>query len=190
MVDTQPFLPSSSENIILPVSYSPLHDGTQPDRRRRPTKGLVAVVCGLCMVALMAAIIGSKIDRQQVLRHHHHDRDITNGTLSSSSSSTKTTLRETPATTTEKPLSRGVSAGVSEKTNRLVGAAGGNSPAFPWNNSMLSWQRTAFHFQPEKNWMNGTFSFFLLLLLFFPAPAPPFSPFLSKYSPFLFIHVL
>lgn len=25
---------------------------------------------------------------------------------------------------------------------------------YPWTNNMLSWQRTGFHFQPEKNWMN------------------------------------
>ncbi|CAN1748073.1 Acid beta-fructofuranosidase [Linum perenne] len=47
-------------------------------------------------------------------------------------------------------VSRGKSEGVSEKANipehQLLD--------FPWNNSMLSWQRTAFHFQPEKNWIN------------------------------------
>jgi beta-fructofuranosidase len=57
--------------------------------------------------------------------------------------------------------SRGPEAGVSEKTSGgggggvLLGgggAEGGN--AFPWSNAMLQWQRTGFHFQPEKNWMN------------------------------------
>lgn len=50
------------------------------------------------------------------------------------------------------PPSRGVSQGVSEKVFRRVGGGG---LGFSWNNVMLSWQRTAFHFQPEKNWMNG-----------------------------------
>lgn len=27
--------------------------------------------------------------------------------------------------------------------------------AYPWTNDMLSWQRTSYHFQPQKNWMNG-----------------------------------
>lgn len=27
--------------------------------------------------------------------------------------------------------------------------------AYPWSNEMLSWQRTCYHFQPQKNWMNG-----------------------------------
>lgn len=140
MVDSQPFL-SPSPDVLIPTSYGSLHDGAdQPDRRRRrPIKGLVAVACGLLMVALMAAIFGTKIEHE----------DPTNGNVSTLSSST---LREQPAAVTVKPLSRGVSAGVSEKTNRLVGRE--NSAAFPWNNSMLSWQRTAFHFQPEKNWMN------------------------------------
>ncbi|CAN6855941.1 hypothetical protein HID58_085418 [Brassica napus] len=40
-------------------------------------------------------------------------------------------------------------AGVSEKRNFR------KTEPFAWNNTMLSWQRTAFHFQPEKNWMNG-----------------------------------
>nr|BAJ93214.1 predicted protein [Hordeum vulgare subsp. vulgare] len=56
--------------------------------------------------------------------------------------------------------SRGRDAGVSEKTSgaayEMVGllAAGGDADGFPWSNAMLQWQRTGFHFQPEKNWMN------------------------------------
>lgn len=50
-------------------------------------------------------------------------------------------------------------AGVSEKRNFR------KTEPFAWNNTMLSWQRTAFHFQPEKNWMNGTnISDFLIIL--------------------------
>ncbi|XP_008680035.1 beta-fructofuranosidase 1 [Zea mays] len=57
--------------------------------------------------------------------------------------------------------SRGPEAGVSEKTSgawdgriRGAAAAGGGGNAFPWSNAMLQWQRTGFHFQPQKNWMN------------------------------------
>lgn len=47
--------------------------------------------------------------------------------------------------------SRGAAAGVSEKsTSGILGSAA----AYPWTNNMLAFQRTAFHFQPEKNWMN------------------------------------
>jgi len=49
-------------------------------------------------------------------------------------------------------------AGVSEKSNDgvWISSDDGKVESFPWNNTILSWQRTAFHFQPEKNWMNGT----------------------------------
>ncbi|XP_056694188.1 beta-fructofuranosidase, soluble isoenzyme I isoform X2 [Spinacia oleracea] len=46
-------------------------------------------------------------------------------------------------------VSRGIKEGVSEKVFRLEGVS------FPWTNEMLRWQRSGFHFQPEKNWMNG-----------------------------------
>ncbi|XP_041995547.1 beta-fructofuranosidase, soluble isoenzyme I-like [Salvia splendens] len=49
------------------------------------------------------------------------------------------------------PPSRGVAQGVSEKVFR--GVSGGNL-SFAWSNAMLSWQRTAYHFQPQKNWIN------------------------------------
>lgn len=51
---------------------------------------------------------------------------------------------------------RGVSEGVSMKSFRRP-SLGEEPPAnFPWNSNVLSWQRTSFHFQPTKNWMNGT----------------------------------
>lgn len=48
--------------------------------------------------------------------------------------------------------SHGPSQGVSEKSinQELI-----SSTPFPWTDSMLQWQRTSFHFQPQKNWMNG-----------------------------------
>ncbi|PKI37575.1 hypothetical protein CRG98_042046, partial [Punica granatum] len=50
-------------------------------------------------------------------------------------------------------ISRGKTEGVSEKSNgAFLGTNYG--PPYPWTNNMLSWQRTGFHFQPEKNWMN------------------------------------
>ncbi|KAH7653247.1 Beta-fructofuranosidase protein [Dioscorea alata] len=47
--------------------------------------------------------------------------------------------------------SHGPSKGVSEKSTsqELI-----SSTPFPWTDSMLKWQRTSFHFQPQKNWMN------------------------------------
>lgn len=50
-------------------------------------------------------------------------------------------------------LAREVAQGVSPKSN-----------SYDWTDAMFSWQRTAFHFQPQKNWMNGkcTLPFFFL----------------------------
>lgn len=44
---------------------------------------------------------------------------------------------------------RGVPEGVSPKSGPIYG------PAYPWTAKLLAWQRTAYHFQPKKNWMNG-----------------------------------
>ncbi|PIA50133.1 hypothetical protein AQUCO_01300697v1 [Aquilegia coerulea] len=49
-------------------------------------------------------------------------------------------------------IPRGVSEGVSEKSFHPV--SGDGILLFPWSTNMLSWQRTAYHFQPQKNWMN------------------------------------
>ncbi|XP_057528188.1 beta-fructofuranosidase, soluble isoenzyme I-like isoform X2 [Amaranthus tricolor] len=48
-------------------------------------------------------------------------------------------------------ISRGKREGVSEKVYR--GERDGLS--YEWTNDMLLWQRSGYHFQPQKNWMNG-----------------------------------
>ncbi|KAM3263611.1 acid beta-fructofuranosidase 2, vacuolar [Capsicum annuum] len=53
--------------------------------------------------------------------------------------------------TTMRMVERGVAEGVSAKSHgHFLGAR-----PFPWTKNMLIWQRTSFHFQPKKNWMNG-----------------------------------
>lgn len=47
---------------------------------------------------------------------------------------------------------RGVAEGVSSKSFRPLGGA---QQEFSWNREVLAWQRSAFHFQPKLNWMNG-----------------------------------
>ncbi|XP_015896625.3 acid beta-fructofuranosidase [Ziziphus jujuba] len=139
MVDYQPFLsvhvPDDSVEVVQNSYSSPIDGDRSPVIRRRSVKEILIVFSGLLMVALLVAIIGGKEP------NFHAD---TNGSLASSRPRPEI-LR--PA------VSRGVSEGVSEKTNRL-NSAGDNVQEFPWNNSMLSWQRTAYHFQPENNWMN------------------------------------
>ncbi|XVE65030.1 hypothetical protein DITRI_Ditri07aG0149200 [Diplodiscus trichospermus] len=134
MVDADPFLPvSSTDGSIL---TGPLVT------RRKPIKEQLSIFFGLLAVGLLAALlIGNNVSDDD----NAHENKCSS--LSSLSSNNLEPLR--PA------VSRGPAAGVSEKSNRLFADVKGKYLAFPWNNSMLSWQRTAFHFQPEKNWMNG-----------------------------------
>ncbi|MBA0773363.1 hypothetical protein Gotri_008642 [Gossypium trilobum] len=131
MVDTRPFLPVSS------------HAGSDPtgpsENRRKPMKLQLSTFFVLLTVGFFAALLTSNngSDTGFVKENEH-------GSLASPSSEKQ--LR---------PVSRGPAVGVSEKSNRLFAKDNENQLAYPWNNSMLSWQRTAFHFQPEKNWMNG-----------------------------------
>ncbi|CAM0153127.1 unnamed protein product [Urochloa decumbens] len=113
----------------LPYSYSPLPAADAASGRRRP-------LCAAALVLLaVAALAGVRIAPPRPSMAPAEERTMVR--------------------------SRGKEAGVSEKTSgawsessgMLLGAdEGGN--AFPWSNAMLQWQRTGFHFQPQKNWMN------------------------------------
>ncbi|XP_028762726.1 acid beta-fructofuranosidase [Neltuma alba] len=129
----------------LPYSYAALPDGPgfrETPSRRPWKKQILGVFCGFLAVAFVVAF-----QCYEASSRNAHSPD---STLPKSEPLTSTGA---VPSTEWKPVSRGVSAGVSEKSNnRLFGSSIRES--FPWNNSMLSWQRTAFHFQPEKNWMN------------------------------------
>ncbi|XP_022772704.1 acid beta-fructofuranosidase-like [Durio zibethinus] len=132
MVDTNPFLQASVSDGSDPI-------GPQVTRRK-PIKEQLSIFFGLLAVGLCVAfLIGNNISDNA----HEHENEC--GSLASLNSMKPELLR---------PVSRGPAAGVSEKSNRFFAKVDGTFPAYPWNNSMLSWQRTAFHFQPEKNWMN------------------------------------
>ncbi|KAL3498677.1 hypothetical protein ACH5RR_041409 [Cinchona calisaya] len=62
---------------------------------------------------------------------------------------------------------RGVAEGVSAKSNDPLLLGEGENP-FSWTNKMLAWQRSAFHFQPRKNWRNGPLFYKGLYHLFYP----------------------
>ncbi|KAL8200840.1 hypothetical protein R6Q57_012179 [Mikania cordata] len=119
----------------LPYSYAPLSDGEQTvaDDHLRPKKAAIFVVCALLSVAFLVALIagnGPAIPK-----------NLTTNAVTSPAA--------TPAKT--HPLSRGVDQGVSEKSFRPVLGADNSDP---WSSNMLDWQRPAFHFRPEMNWMN------------------------------------
>lgn len=136
-------------SLILPVSgpaelaYVELPDGSRSGQNQN--KMTLILVSGLfIMVSLVGALVLIGNDM--------------NGHMSLSDTSRETVR---PA----KVVTRGPEAGVSEKSNvKLLSV--GEGTGYPWNNSMLSWQHSAFHFQPEKNWMNGTLLFVIDLFLF------------------------
>ncbi|KAF7090155.1 hypothetical protein CFC21_092959 [Triticum aestivum] len=132
----------------VPCSYAQLPDDAEAGRTRPGRTGPLCAAILLTSAALLlvvAALAGVRLVGQLpaagvVVSGHPSTVDVA------------------PRSTS----SRGPESGVSEKTSGaatvdihggMLGAdAGGN--AFPWSNAMLQWQRTGFHFQPEKNWMN------------------------------------
>ncbi|KAG5153929.1 hypothetical protein AAZX31_05G054400 [Glycine max] len=106
-------------------------------------KDLLLVICGLLLLSSLVAFGGYR---------------ASNAPHADVASATSNDEQRSPTSVPSPkwyPVSRGVSSGVSEKSSSMLFAVkDGASKAFPWDNSMLSWQRTAFHFQPEKNWMN------------------------------------
>ncbi|OVA18867.1 Glycoside hydrolase [Macleaya cordata] len=123
-----------------PSSYTPLPpDQTEQDDKipancRRPMKSLLFIFSTILFIALLMVLTKDQSLENPV--RIEADRS------SASSENLKPAVIE----------SRGVSEGVSEKSFRQFS---GNEVSYPWTNVMLSWQRTAYHFQPEKNWMNG-----------------------------------
>ncbi|KAF7092564.1 hypothetical protein CFC21_095036 [Triticum aestivum] len=129
----------------LPYAYAPLAPSDVAEERRGGGGGVrwracVAVLAASAVVVLVvaSALAGSgRVDR------------VVGGDVVADMPPLAETAR-----------SRGRDAGVSEKTSgaadEMVGllGAGGDADGFPWSNAMLQWQRTGFHFQPEKNWMN------------------------------------
>lgn len=168
------------------VSYNPLPDGERPRPTRR--RSIVLVLSGLLVVGFLVALLSDNgsIAPANVIDNDNNNNNVNdnakNGLNDVSSSSSKEPERLRPFTSAS-------SAGVSEKSNRRFGA---RTASYPWTNNMLSWQRTAFHFQPQKNWMNGnyrphshllflTYSFLICFSSFFL-----FHLFLNKKFFFLF----
>ncbi|KAF9668226.1 hypothetical protein SADUNF_Sadunf15G0107100 [Salix dunnii] len=115
--------------------YTPLPDKPFPARIRWPFKGFAAILASLIfLLSLVALIINQS---QESLPKLDQNRS-------------PSTSR--PAESFSKPEPRGVAQGVSPKSNPSFFS---DKVSYNWTNAMFSWQRTAYHFQPEKNWMNG-----------------------------------
>ncbi|KAJ8767611.1 hypothetical protein K2173_018169 [Erythroxylum novogranatense] len=135
MAESYPFLPVSNHS-----NYTPLPDerqsGESPARDGRGSKKVFLMIfSGLFLIALLAALTDTNKVSTELPKQTSGNENVTSVTSTRPESL--------------QPASRSKAAGVSEKANLAVGLKD-----FGWNNSMLSWQRTAFHFQPEKNWMN------------------------------------
>ncbi|GLT47196.1 hypothetical protein SLA2020_209080 [Shorea laevis] len=157
MADTNAFLPVTS------LGYTHLPDESHQTavpaiRRRRPFKEHLMVVIGLLALGLSVAFLGYKASSNG---HMHDSENGSSQALSRERQTNPFVSRGPAAGVSEKAnrvsgpkssqhASRGPAAGVSEKSNRV----GNNLRSYPWDINMLSWQRTSFHFQPEKNWMN------------------------------------
>lgn len=76
-------------------------------------------------------------------------------------------LRSLPDSSSLPSQPRGIAEGVSAKSNPYLWQIG----SYNWTNAMLSWQRTAFHFQPQKNWMNGNSTPKLYLFALITSPS-------------------
>ncbi|XP_076894112.1 beta-fructofuranosidase, soluble isoenzyme I-like [Bidens hawaiensis] len=116
--------------------YSPLPDAEnrhhQPlSHRLRPLTILSAIFLSMLLFSSLIAIIFNNHNQPDNI-NIDNDLDRLNSTRAM-------------------PISRGVLQGVSEKSNLLSSDV---EEVYPWTNAMLSWQRTGFHFQPPKNWMN------------------------------------
>ncbi|XP_024981537.1 beta-fructofuranosidase, soluble isoenzyme I-like [Cynara cardunculus var. scolymus] len=124
------------------TSYSPLPDSDHhrppPSQWRRPITLLSGIFLFMLLFSSLIALVINQHGQQQIAG---------DGTpLSSNSAPAAKKVLE--------PISRGVSQGVSEKSNFQLSSAAAVVETYPWTNAMLSWQRTGFHFQPPKNWMN------------------------------------
>lgn len=147
-----------SSDSTLPYSYAPLapsHEqydfgpAEKPHRRRSYNIGLL-IFSGLMISALIMSFLG-----------YNKQPHVANNELNNLDGLTLRPPPENLAGVEVMPgsndllfkVSRGKPHGVSEKASGLP-LRGLGVPLFDWNDLQLAWQRTSFHFQPLKNWMN------------------------------------
>ncbi|KAK8621895.1 hypothetical protein V6N13_097523 [Hibiscus sabdariffa] len=138
MADTKPLLSESGSEAILQTG--------SPVNRLKPIKLYLTIFFGLLAAGLLASLlIGNYWPGNAYLRGNQR------GSLASSTPNK-------PKPNPLRPVSRGPAQGVSEKTSGVWYHAPGPGDTLPdpWNSTMLACQRTVLHFQPEKNWMNGS----------------------------------
>ncbi|XP_050385477.1 acid beta-fructofuranosidase 1, vacuolar [Argentina anserina] len=118
----------------------PLISGPPPTNYRRPWKGFAVILASVVFLLSLVGLIIHQGPQQPPdvvpeKQDEHHHRPQSTIPASETSSSWEP---------------RGKALGVSAKSNPPVS----DELSYNWTNAMFSWQRTAFHFQPEENWMN------------------------------------
>lgn len=143
-------VPVADPTIMDEATRAPLLPETDPrsappsaadaGMRRRPSSTVIpAVVSAVLLLAVAAVAVLS-------LQPPHVDGQGAGGDVAAVA----------VGRVVEVAASRGAAEGVSEKsTAPLLGAGDSLLREYSWTNAMLAWQRTAFHFQPTENWMNG-----------------------------------
>ncbi|XP_031268114.1 acid beta-fructofuranosidase 1, vacuolar-like [Pistacia vera] len=125
----------SHATYYIPLPEQPSLDGS-PATRRRPLKGFVVIVGSIIfLVSLVGLILNQSQEPSSTSPMPNND--------DKPSSQKKSFSKRMP---------RGVAEGVSAKSNPSL--FDDDEVSYNWTNAMLSWQRTSYHFQPEKNWMN------------------------------------
>ncbi|KAK9148042.1 hypothetical protein Scep_006799 [Stephania cephalantha] len=157
MVDTNPLLilsSSSSQDHIYHASTSQNrhHSSSSIDEKtagwinKRPFKKPILLLLCTTFGAIFFLIV--------VFCVTYDKNDDYNIMMNTSSSTPTAPIIIDTDSPPETLLGRGVREGVSEKCFRLPPMDVGTDLVFPWTNSMLAWQRSAYHFQPPNNWMN------------------------------------
>lgn len=112
--------------------YIALQNSASPDARRPlKLKGTLVIIGSIVFLISLVALFN--------INQNHHLEKMQNNMK--------------PSTIESISQPRGIAEGVSAKSNLFLSAI-----TYNWTNAMLSWQRTAFHFQPQQNWMNGMLS--------------------------------
>ncbi|CAN4127581.1 unnamed protein product [Withania somnifera] len=139
---------SNSEETNNGVAYTQLPEtdnvsGNSPTSTcRRPKRVMFMILTGL--VAFLLFFVAVKYG------NYENTDDVNQGPVPPDETVCKILGSNLMPLTTMRTMARGVEEGVSAKSHgHFLGAR-----PFPWTKEMLTWQRTSFHFQPKKNWMN------------------------------------
>ncbi|TKY49856.1 Beta-fructofuranosidase, soluble isoenzyme I [Spatholobus suberectus] len=109
-----------------------LNQPSRVNNSHRPSKGILVILCSIIFLMPLVALIMNE-GQNYLQKLESSNTEITH------------------FSNVSKPeLPRGVAQGVSAKSNPFLF----HKVSYNWTNAMFSWQRTAFHFQPQKNWMN------------------------------------